>query len=238
MNPRRGGPWIGAAACALLMLRAAAADAQPVMAITPTTPDTVLLHLEPRLTRPSSALTPLQQAHRLQYRHRYAEAEAVLDGWLARHPDDVTGRLQRAQLRIARKNPRGALADCLQAAPRLSALAGSACQAQAMASLGSVERARELIERALQRATDTRPVRSWAQGIAAELAARARDRSAAERWYRAALANAGTAHYPRVAYAEFLLSEGRAAEVLPLLADAPEDATVRRLRRRALAKLP
>jgi predicted Zn-dependent protease len=162
----------------------------------------------------------------------------MLDDWLARHPDDVTARLQRAQLRIARDNARGALADCLYAAPQLSALAGSACQAQAMASLGGVARSRELVEAALARSSDTRTVRSWAQGIAAELAARDQDTTAAERWYRAALADAGTAHYPRVAYAEFLLAQGRPAEVLPLLAKAPEDATVLRLRRRALEKLP
>lgn len=238
MRTRRGGLLSGAAALALLALRAAAADAQPAMNITPADPDAVVLRLEPRLTRASRGLTPLQQADRLQYRHRYAEAEAVLGAWLAQHPDDVTARLQRSQLRIARDNPRGALADCLHAAPRLSALAASACQAQATAALGSVDRARELVETALQRATDARAVRSWAQGIAAELAARDSDFPAAERWHRAALTDAGDAHYPRVAYAEFLLSQGRAAEVLPLLANAPEDATVLRLRRRALEKLP
>lgn len=238
MRTRRGGPWTRAAACALLVPWAAAADAQPATRITPASPDTIVLRLEPRLTRASHVLTQREQADRLQFRHRYAEAEAVLDGWLAQQPDDVAARLQRAQLRIARENPRGALADCLQAAPQLSALAASACQAQAMASLGAVPRARELVEAALQRSSDTRAVQSWAQGIAAELAVRDRDLAAAERWYRAALRDAGGSHYPRVAYAEFLLAQGRAAEVLPLLETTPEDATVLRLRRRALERLP
>lgn len=235
MSSRRGHPWFGAAACALLALRAAA---QPPTVITPSAPETVVLRLEPRLTRATHALTAREQADRLQYRHRFAEAETVLDGWLAQHPDDAAARLQRAQLRIERNNPRGALADCLQAAPLLSALAASACEAQALAALGRVTRARELVESALERTADAAPVRSWASGIAAELAARERDMAAAERWHRAALADAGSAHYPRVAYAEFLLGQGRATEVLPLLAAATEDATVLRLRRRALEAMP
>lgn len=238
MSARRSGPWACAAAFALLALRTAAADAHEATRITPASADTVVLRLEPRLTRPSHALTPLEQADRLQYRHRYAEAEAILDAWLERRPDDGAARLQRSQLRMARGNPRGALADCLQSASQLTALAASACQAQAMAALGALPRARALLEAALARASDAPPVVSWAQGIAAELASGERDFAAAERWHRAALATAGTAHYPRVAYAEFLLARGRAAEVLPLLADAAEDATVLRLRRRALEARP
>jgi tetratricopeptide (TPR) repeat protein len=222
----------------LLVTWAAAAVAEPALRITPATPDTIVLRLEPRLTRASHALTPLEQADRLQYRHRYAEAEAILDEWLAARPADVTARLQRAQLRVARGNPRGALADCVTAAPQLSALAGSACQAQAIAALGDLRRARALIEAALQRSTDNVAVESWARGIAAELAMRTGDNATAERWYRAALAGSGGAHFPRVAYAEFLLSQGRAAQVLALLENAPEDATVLRLRRRAIEQQP
>jgi hypothetical protein len=238
VNTRRGSFPARAVASTLLVIWAAAAAAEPALRITPASSDTIVLRLEPRLTRASHALSPLEQADRLQYRHRYAEAEAILDHWLAARPADVAARLQRAQLRAARNNPRGALADCVTGAPQLSALAGSACQAQALAALGDLPRARALVETALQRSTDSAAVESWARGIAAELAMRAGDHATAERWYRAALAGSGGAHFPRVAFAEFLLARGRAPEVLALLENAPEDATVLRLRRRAIEQQP
>ena len=144
-----------------------------------------------------------------------------------------TARLERARLRVAQGRPREALADCARATAALEALVATGCRAEAMGALGAVAAARAMLETALSQADSTPSARSWAQGIAAELAARDGDLAAAERWHRAALAAAGRAHYPRVAYAEFLLAQGRTREVLQLLADAPDDATVMRLRRRA-----
>ena len=212
---------------------------------TPPSRETVILQLDPRgqpgravETRDGDRSWTLQQADRLQYQHRFAEAESLLTRWLAAAPLDTDALLQRAQLRVAQNNPRGALGDCLRASPRLDSLAASACQAQAQGALGQISAARQLIEAALARSRSSTAIESWAQGLAAELAARDGAIGDAERWHRAALANAGGAHYPRVAYAEFLISQRRRSDALQLLASAPDSSTVMRLRRRALDLTP
>lgn len=211
-----------------------AAAPSPAQRITPVDHDTIVLRLPESMRTPARPLTLVQRADRLQYLHRYAEAAALLEQWLAQHPDDAGARLRLAQVRLALAQPRAALAECLRAAPGLDALSATGCQAQSMAALGAVARARADVETALARATSSRDVTSWAQGIAAELALRDGDVRGAERWHRAAVANAGSAHFPRIAYSEFLLQQGRSAEVLTLLADVPDDASVMHLRRRAL----
>ncbi len=215
----------------------AAAPAAPVR-ITPADHDTIVLRLPESMRTPAQALTLVQRAERLQYQHRFADAAALLDQWLTQHPDDASARMKLAQIRLALAQPRAALAECLRAAPGLDALAATGCQAQSMAALGAVPRARADIETALAHASSSSDVTSWAQGIAAELALRDGDLRGAERWHRKAVASAGSAHFPRIAYSEFLLQQGRAAEVLTLLADVPDDASVMHLRRRALERTP
>jgi predicted Zn-dependent protease len=178
----------------------------------------------------------LALADRLQHQHRFGAAEAVLAAHLANNPDDANTLLRRAQIRLEAGKSREALADCLRASARLSALAASACQAQAMAQLGQARRAREQIEAALAQSGDADTVAtvSWATGIAAELAAQLGDTAAAEAHYRHSLATAGDAHFPRIAYAQFLLDQKRPRDALRLLASAHDDSSVRRLRRLAL----
>jgi hypothetical protein len=97
----------------------------------------------------------------------------------------------------------------MRAAPRLSALAASACQAQALAALGDRDQARQIVERVLAQETGSNAEISWASGIAAELAEKSGDLVGAEARLQRALDSAGGAHYPRVAYAEFLLRRQR-----------------------------
>ncbi len=245
--------------CGLLGLAAAAAvvAAGGVRLVTPPAPDAVILRLDPRVARPPVPVAGvardrelLVRADRLQYQHRFDAAEAALGQWLAKNPGDGAVLLKRAQLRIAMGRPQAALADCLRAAANLPALAASGCEAQVLGSLGERARARRLIESALAAAgagqgavpatasaIARQPARadlSWAAGIAAELADRAGDPLAAERWHKLALATAGHSHYPRIAYAEFLLAQRQPERVLKLLAAAPDDAAVMSLRRRAL----
>lgn len=180
----------------------------------------------------------LDAANRLQQRHRFGEAEALLGGWLARSPADARVLLVRSQLRVHARNARGALADCMTAAAGLDALAASGCVAQARGALGDVRGARLLVESALARAADDDvaddATESWASGIAAELAVRDGDDVAADRWHRRAVELGGDAHYPPLAYADFLLDRGRRADALRLLAHAK--ATPEVLRRRARAE--
>ena len=215
-----------------------------VQLITPGSREAVVLRIDVRAERWATAAATedrgsvLQMVDRLQYQHRFAEAESLLTGLLKDSPQDTDALLHRAQLRVLQQNARGALADCLRAAPRLDALAASACQAQALGALGQVASARRLLDAALTKARSTPGIESWAQGIAAELAAREGAFDVAERWHRAALAEAGQSHYPRIAYAQFLLQQQRPADTLQLLAATPDSPTVMQLRRRALELLP
>jgi predicted Zn-dependent protease len=121
-------------------------------------------------------------------------------------------------------------------------LAATACQSQALARLGHTDRARDALDAALAQANDsareTPAIRSWAAGIAAELAAAAGDHASAEARFREALALAGETHYPRIAYAQYLLERQRPQDALRLLATAPDDGSVMRLRRQALEMSP
>jgi tetratricopeptide (TPR) repeat protein len=145
----------------------------------------------------------IDRANALQAVHRFAAAEAVLTAHLAAVPADAVARLHRAQIRLARRDRPGALADCLAAARGLDAVAATACVAQAEHALGASRRAREALERAILSNQAEPAVDSWASGIAAELAAFDGDLAAADRWHRRSIARAGTAHYPRLAYARF-----------------------------------
>lgn len=215
-----------------------------VQLIMPASREAVVLHLDIRAERwATAALTEdrgsiLRTVDRLQYQHRFAEAEGLLTQLLKDSPQDTDALLQRAQLRVTQQNARGALADCLRAAPRLDALAASACQAQALGALGQVASARRLLDAALTNARSTPGIACWAQGIAAELAARDGAFDVAEHWHRAALAGAGDTHYPRIAYAQFLLQQKRPEEALQLLAATPDSPSVMQLRRRALELRP
>lgn len=208
-----------AVSLATLALAAAAAGAVPATPARRPAPESVVLDLEAIAPAGADRGALARDADARQYRHDFAGAEAVLTALLARWPGDANARLARAQARIARGNPRGALADCFTAAAGLDALAASACAAQARAALGEPAAARALVERALAmdggRADPA--VRSYAAGIAAELAAHAGQDGRAERWYRQALATAGNGHYPAVAYADFLLARGRPSDALAIL---------------------
>ena len=197
-----------------------------IAAYVPESPDAVVLELSLR----SSVVD------QLQYRHDFAAAEKLLSQKLLGQRGDAQALLQRAQLRIAAGKPRAALADCMRAAPGLTALAASACEAQALGALGEVHAARQIVARALAMAGGSQAEISWASGIAAELAEKSHDLAAAEPWYRRAVATAGAAHYPRVAYAEFLLRQQRNDAAFKLLEDATDSSAVMRLRRLALAK--
>jgi tetratricopeptide (TPR) repeat protein len=236
------GVWLLAAPFAAPTV-ALAAGARAVQVFEPTSGDVIVLRLDPRSTpiaAPSLAIEPnsrdalLGLADRLQYQHRFAEAEQRLSQWLSRSPEDADARLKRAQVRLASGNARGALVDCLRAEPQLDALAASACRAQVQAALGDLPGARRLIETALARAAGSTAIESYAAGIAGELAARDRAYAPAEIFFKRSLASAGDAHYPRIAYAEFLLSQKRAADTLALLRDVPDSSAVIRLRRLAL----
>jgi predicted Zn-dependent protease len=189
---------------------------------------------EPTAARGVAHLPHPDAVDRLQHRHRFAEAEKLLDTQLAARPGDPQLLLKRAQIRLLQRNARGALADCVRATPRLDALSATACRAQALGAMDQVRLARAMIEAALARTDSTPQTVSWASGIAGELAQTDGDSKRAEVWLRRSVATAGRSHYPRIAYAQFLLEQRRYDEVLGVLEGMPDASAVKALRRRAL----
>lgn len=152
----------------------------------------------------------------LQSRHAFDASLAELDRALKARPDDAQAWLTRATvLRVL-----GRYAEASASCERLTAVAdplvGELCTKSLSALEGHLEPAyltlRELPQEGLSPAT-----RAWRYSELGEMAQRLGDARAAERWYAESLRVAPEDLYTRAAYADLLLPEQRAAEVLTLL---------------------
>jgi predicted Zn-dependent protease len=158
----------------------------------------------------------LMRATIKQSRHDFVGALADLDRLLARAPDDAQALLTRATVLAVQGRRDDALRDCARLARRTTALIAAACGAGA--TRDEAEAYRALVE-ALAQSQGAPDVRVWAFTLAAEIAARRGDGTAAESHFRQALALDPRDAYLKAAYADFLLDHGRAREALPLVAD-------------------
>jgi tetratricopeptide (TPR) repeat protein len=175
-------------------------------------------------------------ADTLQFRHEFAAAEQVLDKVLRLDAHRASAYLARGQVRIAQGKGRAAIGDCLSAAHGAEPLAAAACLALARSTLGEVPAALDLVLASLAGSTSGGAVRSYASGVAAELAAHLGRRDVAEHWHREAVAHADN-HFPVLAYADFLLNQHRAADAIRLLAGQPDSQAVEERRERARSQL-
>lgn len=147
----------------------------------------------------------------LQHRHDFRAAEQELEPVLRLNPRDTRARLLRAQIRIHLRDSQGAMQDCVALTSLADILTSSICIAQARALRGDLEQSYALVTTALQSQQGTADIRSWGAGVAAEIAARRGDTQKAEYWYRTALELDPKTHFPRVAYAGWLRSQGQPA---------------------------
>lgn len=160
-----------------------------------------------------------------QQRHDFAGALADLDALLAADAGNAQARLTRALVLMVQGRPAEALRDCAGLVGRSSVVTAATCLAEARSLDGHAEIARQTLEAALASAAAL-PAgeRLWALTTAAELAERRGDAAAADAHFRAALAlmdrSGERDPYLLSARADFLLAQGRAAEVIPLLADS------------------
>ncbi len=162
-----------------------------------------------------NASLALRRAQLLQHKHEFAAAERVLGEILELNGRDREALLMRAQVRLHLHAPQEALADCTALMPLADLLTSTTCIAQARAAQGDLRRAQTLLLRVLERqAGGDVATRSWASGVAAEFAARCRDATAADRWYREAFELDPNSHYARITYADWLLSAGRFDQAL------------------------
>lgn len=181
----------------------------------PSDPSEIVLELErvaPSDGTESSLTIEVERADALQRRHSFAAAESLLTQVLARYPRDAEARLMRAQVRIHLRDAKRALEDCVALATMTDSLTTTACIAQARALAGDRERAYALISIALNAGGGSPAVRSWAAGIAGDLAAALGRHADAGSWYEAMYRLDPENHYARLQYGQWLLESGRSDE--------------------------
>ena len=155
-----------------------------------------------------------------QYLHDFPGSLSDLARALAAHPEDVQAWVTRAAVQQVLGDFGAARISCFEVLQRASRLPGTTCLAGVSSLTGQLERSRALLARTLQ--TDDRGDHAeelWAQTTLAEMAVRAGDAHSAESAYRAALALGVKDGYLLASYSDFLLDQGRAAEVVTLLQD-------------------
>ncbi|SIR47283.1 hypothetical protein [Pseudacidovorax sp. RU35E] len=168
-----------------------------------------------------------------QFIHDFDGAEASLKAALARQPGNAQAWLTLATIRRVRGRLAESDAACQATGRTGPAVYGIACLAENAALRGRHDEARASLRTLLQepalRGAAQAGLRQWLWTTLAEveeLAGRPADADAA---YREALP-LGEDGYLRLAYADFLLQQGRAAEVALLLAAEPRsDAVLLRL---------
>ena len=154
----------------------------------------------------------------LQYDHRFDDALADLDAAVRSEPDNTQAWAWITAIHLVRADLDRARQACERLAELTPDLVGAACHAQIDASTGHATQAATSLRSALQDAADADPaLRLWALTRLAEIEERRGEVAAAERAYRDALALGRSDVYLLAAYADFLLDQGRAAEVMPLL---------------------
>ena len=169
-----------------------------------------------------------------QYSHAFADALADLNAAVQADPADVQAWAWLAAIHMVQADYDEARHACEQVAPHTSALMATACQAYVDSVTGHAGPAAQAIRTALSQAPAAPAAeRLWALTRLAEIDERRGDFAAAQASYRQALALGRQDNYLLCAYADFLLDQGRAPEVLALLKDQTRSDTL--LLRLALA---
>jgi Tfp pilus assembly protein PilF len=179
----------------------------------------------------------LLRATLLQSTHHFDAALADLDGVIAADPANAQAWLTRATVQTVRGNYSDATASCARLSALANELVSITCIANIGALTGRAQRSEQLLELTLQRSANApRELQVWALTLLAEMSARRGDAAGAanaESRFKAALALSPNDSYLQGAYADFLLEQHRAAEVLALLRDQSRIDAL--LLRRALA---
>jgi Tfp pilus assembly protein PilF len=155
-----------------------------------------------------------------QYRHDFDGALEDLARAAERDPESVEARAWSAAIYMVGANYAGARRECEALAAIASELLATGCAAYLEATTGKTREAYGRLRAALERRPDASAgMRLWVLTRLAEMAWRLGDAQAAERHFRDAFALGETDNFLLAAYADFLLEQGRAAEVLALLRD-------------------
>ena len=162
-----------------------------------------------------------------QFDHRFDEALVDLDAAIASNPNNAEAWSWRAAIHMVQANYPQARRSCDALAPLTSALIAAACTAQVDSTTGRTKQAADMLRKALQSAStgsvnaQSPPAsqRLWALTRLAEIEERHGAYPQAEAAFREAMGLNINDVYLHAAYADFLLDQGRAAEVPALLKD-------------------
>ena len=175
-------------------------------------------------TPPPSAL--LTQATILQYRHQFSESRDLLHRTLHLEPRNGQAWLTLATLDMVQGDYASAGTGCAQVSNNAGPELGLACLGNLRSYTGQAKESLALLHRAeVSRASFSAVYQAWVHGLIAESAERLGDWPLAETHYRSALHLLPQDNFLAVAYADFLLDQGRPEEVLPLLADHAQSDT-------------
>ncbi|HEY5898694.1 MAG TPA: hypothetical protein VIV54_14090 [Burkholderiales bacterium] len=156
----------------------------------------------------------------LQYRHDFDAALTRFAAALRQDPQHYGARAWRAAIFMVRADYAAAARECAALPVDRDDIHAIGCASYIEATTGKLRPAYERLSRALRENVDTAPqARLWLLTRLAEMAWRLDDKAAAERWFRQALALGVDDNFLLADYADFLLEEGRAKEVVPLLRD-------------------
>ena len=153
-----------------------------------------------------------------QYRHDFARGMADFDLALQADPANTEARAWRAAILMVQADYAAARRECALLAQHATELQATACSAYVDATTGQARAAYERLNAALARRSSVDPgFLGWVMTRLAEMAWRTGDIAAAERHFRQGIALGIDDNFLLAAYADFLLEQGRAAEVVPLL---------------------
>ena len=155
-----------------------------------------------------------------QFDHQFDPALADLRAVLDEDPDHVQALAWQLAIQVVRADYRGARASCEALAPLVSPLVGAACRAQVEAATGRAGSAAAGLRAALQAQPRADAAeRLWSLTRLAEIEVHRGDATAAQSAFDQALAVGLDDVYLQAAYADFLLDQGRAADVVARLKD-------------------
>jgi len=150
--------------------------------------------------------------------HQFAPARTDLEEVVAREPGNAQAWLTLATIAQVTGDIATARASCSKLTMLIAPPVQVACVAAIDGNSGRAKEAAAALARSLQLFPGiNRDVRAWIATLQAELAERAGQNLAAENFYRRALALDKRDAYTIAAYADYLLDQNRAREVLRLI---------------------
>jgi hypothetical protein len=169
--------------------------------------------------------------------HQFAAARADLEDLVAREPNHAQAWLTLATVQQVTGDMDGARSSCTKLVPLAAAPVHTACVASVDGSTGRANTAAAALARSLQTNTGmNNQLRLWMVTLQAELAERSGQPGNSERLYLQALQLDKRDAYANAAYADFLLDQNRAADVLKLI-PAESDSDLLLLRRTLAAQV-